>query len=114
MSPSIDVTRCKCWKVPFEPPSGCYDYCTGQILRLAKPYELEEYFNIKPALAEKIFELTSNERLNNLSDFKEFLGDDEYNEINIQLSNMNQKGIAWIRRTFKKSVESEDNVRVHA
>ncbi|MDB5119812.1 MAG: hypothetical protein JWN56_1030 [Sphingobacteriales bacterium] len=102
--------NCKCWKKPFEPPKGCFEYCAAKILLYSKPSELQDYFDLSIELAYKIFDLTANDTLLKLTDYKGLVTDQEYQEISMKLSYISNSGWDWITTTFKARVEAEESV----
>ena len=100
----FDTTKCKCWKRSFEPPKGCFDYCTGKILRFMKPDQMITYLHLDESLATKIFELTSNDRLINFSDFEPFLTQDEYHKVEFQVKNISEESLEWIRKKIEEEM----------
>src|SRR5206468_1079474 len=98
-----DNPECDCTIYPYSSPE-CFDYCTGRILRYAKPEHLKSYLKLDESLAEKIFELTSNENIRTLSDFKPLLTPGEYDRVEFQLKNMTGRAVKWMR---KKALERE-------
>jgi hypothetical protein len=107
---AIDYTKCKCWIRPFDHPKGCYEYCTGKILKYAKPEELIEYFQFPVGLAEKLFELSSDDRLTLLPEFTAHLSADESNMVNSLFKNISPQGWSWIEEELKNKIEEEQGV----
>jgi hypothetical protein len=105
-----DCTKCKCWIKPWEPPNGCYDCCVGRILKYAKPHELVKYFHLDDALAEKIYEITADEKKNTLTKFQPHLTTDEYQTINFQFKAIDSEAWTWIATTLKLRMEIEQTV----
>lgn len=102
-----NVLKCNCFTRPFEPPKGCHEYCVAMILRYAKPNELVDYFYFDNELADKLFEITSNDKLNNLKDFSEYLEEDEFEITSKKFKNIDDRGWDWIEKTLKMRIESE-------
>jgi len=94
---AIDCFKCMCWIRPFEPPEGCYDCCAGRIIRFAKQTELVEYFGVESHLAEKLFGLSSSDKLVRLSDYRPLLTPVEFDSIDFACKNISPKGWIWIQ-----------------
>lgn len=109
----MEELNCKCWTRPFEPPRGCFDYCMGKILKFAKAEEMIKYLNLPENLANKIFELTADENLIRLSDFKPKLeSDNDYDLLESKLKNLDENGWQWIETEMKDRLKSEENVSI--
>lgn len=104
---ATDITKCKCWKRPFEPPHGCFDYCAGKILRFASSTDMQFYFQIEENLAERIYEMTSNETLVKLSDFKPYFSEAEFSEITMKIQHLDYNAQQWLKQTFGSEMEAE-------
>jgi hypothetical protein len=105
MAPT-DTTKCKCWKRPFEPPHGCFDYCAGKILRFANSDILQHVFKINEHLSEKIFEITSDEKLVKLSDFQPYFSRNEFENITMKITNLDDDAEKWLKDTLKNEMEA--------
>jgi len=90
-------TKCNCLKYPFSPPE-CFDYCSGMIIRHAQLFHLQAHLKVSEPLASKIFELTSNQKLRMLSDFKPHLTESEFKEIESRMNNLSPGALNWIRK----------------
>jgi hypothetical protein len=79
-------------------------------LLYTKPPELQQYFDIPVELSEKIFEITSTDKFNVLSDFKPFLTDYEFEILSLKLKSISEEGWNWIQTVLKEKIESEELV----
>ncbi|RVU02821.1 hypothetical protein EOD41_02470 [Mucilaginibacter limnophilus] len=109
---ATDITKCKCWKRPFEPPNGCFDYCAGKILRYASSADMQQYLYIEEQLAERIYQITSDESLVRLSDFRPHFSDGEFAEITNKIQHLDYLAERWLRQTFQSETEAETSVYV--
>ncbi len=110
METNIDCTKCRCWIRPFKPSSPCFECCTAKILLYAKPLELQEYFDVPVELSKKIYEMTSSDKFNVLSDFKSYLKDYEFEILSTKLKIISEEGWNWIQTTLKEKLEAEEFV----
>jgi hypothetical protein len=110
MQTNIDCTKCRCWIRPFEPSIPCFECCTAKLLLYTKPPELQQYFDIPAELSEKIFEITSTDKFNVLSDFKPFLTDYEFEILSLKLKSISEEGWNWIQTVLKEKIEAEELV----
>ena len=91
-----DFLDCECWIVPFKPE--CYDYCTGRILRFAKSDDLQRYFNLTPRFADKIFEISSDQKLQTFTDFKKYFSKGEQAAIESSFAQIGEAALKWIKK----------------
>ena len=97
----INSEKCKCWKVPFEPPKGCFDYCAGKILGFANSDEIKKFLHFSEKLSENIYKHVTTEDIKKLSDFHSFLSNQEFEEVNLKIKYMDEKAVEWIAEKFK-------------
>lgn len=104
------MKECKCHIYPFD--DGCYDFCTGKILRFASALILQVKFGLSPQLSEKVHTIASDDRLTTLSDFKKKLNETEFAELENKLKIPGPKGVDWIKTEFREFIREETAVPV--
>lgn len=105
---NIDCTKCRCWIRPFRPSNPCFECCTAKILHYAKAIELQEFFDIPQELSKKLYEESSSDKFNVLSDYRSVLKDSEFEILEIKFGTISEEGWNWIETILKAKIEAEN------
>ena len=96
------MSLCKCSQYPFKPDSPCRNICTGKALSSATRYELSSIFHISQNLADKIARINIENQISNFDDYRDQLNWEDFKELGIIFSNLNenQEAIHWLKNKF--------------
>lgn len=103
---------CKCFKRPIHPPE-CYSKCVGRYLKYVTARELILVFEFNPRLANELFTISSNDKLETLEDFLleiEEVSDREF--ISNKFKELSDEEWLWIQTTLKNRYEASQVVMI--
>lgn len=106
---TTDCSNCKCRIRPWK---ECFDCCAGKLLRFANPHQMVEYLHLDHALANKVFQITADDRIERLRDIEKHLDNDEVLLLNNELKVMDETAWNWATKLFESKEGTRQAVTV--